>query len=144
MDDENIGELSDDDDLNPKFTINKELLDRVVYPVASIPLSNPKTVRSHLDFVKEVMRYQTEQNKLIGVKTMDPVVTKPPEDASAATKVYVFGDWNDLDTLVTEGRQLLHDMEKEPEDNRYYAMCPECGVVFKKENEVTVVARTQL
>ena len=56
MDDENIGELSDDDDLNPKFTINKELLDRVVYPVASIPLSNPKTVRSHLDFVKEVMR----------------------------------------------------------------------------------------
>ncbi|KAK8828136.1 hypothetical protein WA538_002649, partial [Blastocystis sp. DL] len=127
MDDENIGELSDDDDLNPKFTINKELLDRVVYP----------TVRSHLDFVKEVMRYQTEQNKLIGVKTMDPVVTKPPEDASAATKVYVFGDWNDLDTLVTEGRQLLHDVEKEPEDNRYYAMCPECGVVFKKENEYT-------
>ena len=58
--------------------------------------------------------------------------------------MYVFGDWNDLDTLVTEGRQLLHDVEKEPEDNRYYAMCPECGVVFKKENEVTVVARTQL
>ena len=33
MDDENLGELSDDDDLNPLFTINKELLDQQVYPV---------------------------------------------------------------------------------------------------------------
>ena len=36
MDDENLGELSDDDDLNPAFTINKELLDQQVYPVGCV------------------------------------------------------------------------------------------------------------
>lgn len=36
MDDENLGELSDDDDLNPLFTINKELLDQQVYPVSCV------------------------------------------------------------------------------------------------------------
>ncbi|KAK8796346.1 hypothetical protein JH06_4602 [Blastocystis sp. subtype 4] len=128
MDDENLGELSDDDDLNPLFTINKELLDQQVYP----------TVRSHLDFIKQVIRYQTEQNKLMGVKQATPIVPKIPTDVvTSTTKVYSFDNWNDTDKLLVEGRQLLHDIEKEPEDNRYYAMCPGCGIVFKKENEYT-------
>ena len=139
MDDENLGELSDDDDLNPLFTINKELLDQQVYPVSCVVWFWKQTVRSHLDFIKQVIRYQTEQNKLMGVKQATPIVPKIPTDVvTSTTKVYSFDNCNDTDKLLVEGRQLLHDIEKEPEDNRYYAMCPGCGIVFKKENEVSL------
>lgn len=73
----------------------------------------------------------------MGVNQAVPVKPKIQTDVvTNTTKVYTFDNWNDTDKLLIEGRQLLHDIEKEPEDNRYYAMCPECGVVFKKEFEV--------
>ena len=95
-------------------------------------------MRSHLDYVRSVIAYQTNQNKQMGVKEAEPVLPS----TITITKLDISTDWRDINSLLKNGRQELMEEEKESNDNRYFQKCDECNIVFRREDDVGMLTFT--
>ncbi|KAK8833005.1 hypothetical protein WA577_003982, partial [Blastocystis sp. JDR] len=127
LDDDTLGPVGDDDDLNPDFTINTELLHRTVFP----------TLLCQFQYVQEVWRYQLEQNKTHSHATPVVELAAPPvEEASVGSVLYTFSNWKDADALVIAGRDYLGAMRTRAKHH-----CDQCGVLFKKTEEYSAHIR---
>lgn len=83
--------------------------------------------------MQEVWRYQLEQNKSHS-RSM-PVMEKAlpaVEDTTVGSVLYTFSNWTDTDALVIAARDYLGAL-----DSRAKNHCDQCGVLFKKTEEVT-------
>ena len=74
--------------------------------------------------MQEVWRYQLEQNKTHSHAT-------PVEEASVGSVLYTLRNWKDADALVIAGRDYLGAMRTRAKHH-----CDQCGVLFKKTEEV--------
>lgn len=70
----------------------------------------------------------------MGVKEAEPITMVE----NNAAEFILSTEWNDRDNLLIEGRKALLDAEKQPNDNRYFSVCYECNLVFRKEADVWI------
>lgn len=89
--------------------------------------------------MQEVWRYQLEQNKTHSHATPVVELAAPPvEEASVGSVLYTFSNWKDADALVIAGRDYLGAMRTRAKHH-----CDQCGVLFKKTEEVRDGGRSE-